>query len=62
MSNLTIETVPIAGQEEVPPLCQYSDEELEVFKVDELQSKVQVQEERLGEQRPNLQAIQVPTN
>ncbi|XP_077288755.1 structural maintenance of chromosomes 4-like protein gluon [Arctopsyche grandis] len=57
LASLLLETVDIPGQEPPSPLSQHTPEELDCFKVDELQSKVAIQEERLGDQKPNLQAI-----
>jgi structural maintenance of chromosome 4 len=54
---LVLESVEIQGHEPPAPLTQYTAEALEGFKTEELQNKVHIQEERLGDQKPNLQAI-----
>lgn len=62
LANLKLEDPGIEGIEGVQrpePLVKHSAEELEEMVVEELRNRLAAQQGRLGDAKPNLQAIQV---
>lgn len=49
----------VPGIERPTPLVKHTDEELEQCQVEELRNRLSAQKSRIGDNKPNVQAIQV---